>query len=1190
MGLSPNDHAILRQPHHTHEGSRLLTVNAVPMAIVASALINAAEFLYPVVQLAVDDTSPDWLTETQVGRMVMIGTAPGAHDVTVGVVRKVGGGSTLLINPLYPGDTMFAQDIRQALEDDLYVSIVKYRPPFGMGSIIRKGVFYKDWDTAYTDAGLRPFDLVNMGSHQQADVDPVTGLARFTITIQRYHWEGNSYASHVWGVDGQTVISQDDSELVIDCVPGCHEITYSLTNNRGKVTTAYRYLFANHPTLYPAFNDVHDVTVDSQQDRQGCTFTISIHDPLSIDTIYPGQLWLMTTHPRWGNPVTQTYTTVADLDDPASVATNFVGYVAEGSIRTSRTERETVLTVEAPIRYSKSVPVEKQIIIEKRTPRNWSEVSPVLSNPVGMFYYLCMFHARWLINGHDFNFEPIILNLRRQIQNLDSDVTLGGQLEQLATFLDGEGNIGSDTSGATWMLRNPVYWNTGARNQLPDRFNWSADDLASEIERPLRFRPQVGKTFAGGFGFAGGSESSAWRSMAPGYVRSQAGGEVSLPDTTIVHGQGQSRVNEISGFHHARLNRRSSAFQFTVNGIIDVADPVRLDEWHTLSVPVGYDPLGEGWTNVRFHPLSVTRQWSGPGGNRYEITVEAEPESFGFPGITVPINNGAASSWVSQPLPKWFDPYIERTPSGLDIPENWNMMGAWNDLYFSARSHNFGHAHTGWERLVPYVMHMEPNWHSPYFSNPDDPLEMLVLTVDPKSGIITLNTIADWFAEEPSITPISTWTVGHDVEYPTGHVVVDPVEDGYWVVVWRSMWGVIHTRSTDTGATWTMPTSVGGGIVPTVEDINDPINIALYDQHLIISDRNDTRDVHGNLINYVWQSTSKASPLTKINNPPDHSVVSGAVEVLSPNTYIVPLVKWESPTPANPLDVVTFDLGGYPDYTVSGGYTDSGINGSLWYPDRGNMAYGATLSSSNDACFCVVDINLDAYYTLNQLSFWIAKLDGVTAENKRWEIVIVLEDEDGTVIRRHGVTGTDDEYDEATVTVTSSDFGLTGSEQIWRVRIMVRYAWDHLSGANYTYVFVDDIDIDADLVEYASDRALWIYGSGSWSKSHSFQAVPFHHFGIAADRNNGIVTAVVRDEYGNQASLIESTNGGQTWTRIRQMYSIVGLKRSGDKTVLFGHNALLLSLDGGQTAYNMLGDWASRVSPVNKIRGVAGVM
>ena len=568
MTLSASDATKIRHPHHHYSGARLLTVNAVPLTIVAEAQINQTEFLYPLAGVTVDNTSADWLTEAQVGRMVMIGTAPRTADVTYGVIRKATTSNTLYLDAKYPGEPGYARDVQQVLADNQYISIVKFRPAWGLMSSIRKGVFYKFWDLPFSASQRHPHDLINLGPHQQADVDPAAGKARFTIEVDPYYWTGQTYSSHTWGVDGQTVVSSSQSQLVIDCEPGCHEITYRAINSRGKVTTAYRYLFANDDTDFPPLNARYSMAeIDCQQDALGCSFTLTFEEPVGNDVLFPGQLFLLTEAPMWGSY------TPADLVDPAGVATNFVGYALETARRTGRGLRATTVTLEGPIRMAKYVPIEKQIVMEKKTPGNWAEVKQVQSNPVGVLNYLSSLHAPYLVCGHDVDFDPALLDLRRKIQNLDQGVTMGEQIEQLTGFLDGPGVIGSRADGTTVMHKSPLYMTDADRGALDTQWTYIAGDITGELERPLRFRPQVGKTFAGAFAYGGSSESKAFRSLAPGYVRSQAGGETTLPDTTVTLTGGQRRVNEIAGFHHAVQNTRSGDFEISVNGNMDVAQP-----------------------------------------------------------------------------------------------------------------------------------------------------------------------------------------------------------------------------------------------------------------------------------------------------------------------------------------------------------------------------------------------------------------------------------------------------------------------------------------------------------------------------------------------------------------------------------------------------------------------------------------
>lgn len=1193
MGLTTADHTKIRLPHHTWTGDRLLTVNAVPLTIAATAQINQSSFSYPIVQLTVDNTSADWLTEAQVGRMFMVGTAPGLYDVTVGVIRKATTATTLYIDPKYNGEPGWPRDIQKILANDYYVSIVKFRPPWGNGSIIRKGTFYKFWDTTYSDQGRKPFDLVNLGMHQQADVDSATGKARFTVDVSRTFWGDQSYSAHTWNVDGQTVVSSDLDQLVVDCEPGCHEISYELTNNQGKVTTAYRYLFANDDTTYPPLNASYDLSIDCQQDRQGCSFDVTVHNALETDTIYPGQLWLMTTAPRWGNPATGTYYTPDDLSDPDAVATNFVGYINEGGIRTARDARETLLRLESPVRIARQVPVEKQIIIEKKTPGNWAEVTKTLSNPVGMFYYLSMLHAPYLINGHDVNFESILLFLRRKAINLDSDVTLGGQLEQLSRFLDGEGNIGSDASGATWMYRHPAYMASTTRNALDDRWAWEVGDIDGELEKPLRFRPQVGKTYAGAFAHRGASESLAWRALAPGYVRSQAGGETSMDDTTVTVSGGQTRVNQIAGFHHARQNLKSGPFQFTVNGIIDVADPARLDEWHTFTVAASYDPLGEGWTAARFLPLTVNRRWSGPGGRRYEITIEAEPESFGYPGITLPMNPGAGSMWATRPVQKYFDPYFDKIPADLAV--DLGVIGAWNDYLLLGRSFNFGAPQTTWERSQTFVVHMEPNWHSDYFTvGAGNPLEVLVLTWDADAEDLTLYSVPDYFATTPTFNSVESWNPGPDTQFAGyAHILVDPQEADYWVVVFKNDDGMNFDYSTNGGTTWAGPTTVGSS-TPDSTDHDTNIVVALYNQRLIIADRDGTTDGDGDYVYYIYTASTKGGAFTKLSNPTDYSVHLGAAALMSTTSAVVPLRKKAAPEPDNALSIVDFDGSTYPDYTISGGVTSDGEASSAFFPAQNDMAFGSTAGpGGSETAYCNVTVDLTAYYTISQIDFWTNKLEGWNLINKSSEVVVTLLDDNDEIIASHAITD-DSDFITGAQSVTADDLGLNGDEQTYKVKVSVTLYWtDNGGGPGNTIVFIDDIDITATLIAYETDRAIFSLNpsTGTYTERNSFQLVPFHHFGIAVDRSTGsTLSAIVRDEDGNQPYLIQSTNSGQNWSRVRRVEGMVGCKRSADVLLMFGYNRLDASDDAGVTSYNMLGDWAGRVGPVGRIKGVAGVL
>ncbi len=1213
MTLSVSDAAIIRTNPHTFSGPRPLTMNAVPLNIVAWAEIDQATITYPLAQLAVSGTSANWLTEGRRGRLVMVGTAPGLHDVTVGVLRGDVTSGTLLIDPKYNGEPGWPVDIQQLVADNLFVSIVKFRPAWGLMSSIRKGKFYKNWSDGFTNSARYPHSLVNLGYHQQADVDSITGLARFTINVSAFHWLGQSYSAHAWYADGQTVVSSSSSELVLDCEPGCHEIEYQLTNSRGKVTTAYRYLFANDDTVFPALNAQYGLgEIDCQQDRTGASYTLSFEEAIDGTIVFPGQLIHMVEHPQWGS------STPADLDDPNGVVTHHVGYVTEAQTRTARGERTTTLTIESPMKLARQVPVEKQIIIETKTPSNWAEVTSLLSNPVGMFYYLSMLHAPYLINGHDFDFgegqgnsvSAYLLGLRRQVQNLDQDVTLGGQLEQLSRFLDGQGNIGSRCDGTTIMCRNPVYLASSTRLALPNQWGYLAGDIEGELERGLRFRAQTGKTFAGAFAYNGSSESLAWRGVAPGHVRSQAGGETTMEDTTVTVAGGQTRVNELAGFHHARQNARSAAFEFALNGNMDVAEPCDLARWWTLTLAPYYDPFGEGWSAVRFIIERVTRRWSGPGTTRKSISVSVEPDTFGYPGITIPQNPGAGSMWVQKPAPAYFEPYSLRPPNlGVDTP----VFMAWNQVLYGGRSFNFATPHTSWSFMREDIVSADLDHHSDYFGiGPGNPLGCAVLTYADNTGALTLRYVEDLLlAGALDYDPLETWG---SVDAGSGffhnaRIIVSAEEPDFWLMCYKNATGVWVDRSTDAGATWEGVFRVGAEIDDD-NFANTPIGVAVFDERQIIVAPDGTSDGDGNLLTFVYTASTKGGSFSKISNPTDYFVGETSLALTSTTNAIVGLYRYAAPEPTDPLESVTFEdtdtpaEDGYPNITITGSVgPPEGSSGIAEFSGE-RQAYADFDSSVGGTGAGSVAVNvlvdLTAFYTFNGVDFDTSATN-VTASGKRTVITVTALDAQQVVIKSYPIEieGSWPSDSGDTYSVTAADLGLAG-EQVWYVRVTVDTQWATINAATVATVFLDNIDISADLVEYSTDRSLYTLNpsSGTYTRAESDQLLPFHTYGIAWG-GAGELLAIARDEDGSQPFLLHSTDGGVNWSKVRRVDGYVGLKyKSGvvvgggfaDVVIPFGYNRLGISLDGGETGFNMLGDWAAKLGYVGRIDGVAGIL
>jgi hypothetical protein len=496
--------------------------------------------------------------------------------------------------------------------------------------------------------------------------------------------------------------------------------------------------------------------------------------------------------------------------------------------------------------------------------------------------------------------------------------------------------------------------------------------------------------------------------------------------------------------------------------------------------------------------------------------------------------------------------------------------------------------------MQTYVVYAEPNWHSDYFSDPADPLEMLVMTWTPSSGTLTLYSVPDWLAESLTFNSVETWNAGAESQF-AGYVriFVDPQEADSWVVLYKNDDGINYDYSTDGGSTWTGPTAVGSA-TPDATDHDTNIMAALYNQRLIIADRDGTTDSDGDYVYYIYTSSTKGGAFSKLSNPTDYSVHLGDAALLSATSAVVPLRKKAAPEPDNALALVDFDGSTYPDYTITGGISSSGEASSAFFPAQNDMAFGSTAGpSGNLSVSCTVTIDLTAYYSIAQVDFWTNKLEGWNLIDKSSAYVVTCLDDNGAILGSYVVTD-DADFLTGSFSVTADQLGMTGNEHVYQVKVSVTHHWtDNGGGPGNTFVFIDDIDITATLIDYTTDRALYSLNpsTGTYTERNSFQLAPFGTFGVAVDRSSGTkLSAIVRDEDGNQPYLIQSTDSGATWSRVRRVEGMVGCKRSGDVLLLFGYSRLEGSNDAGVTSYNMLGDWAGRVGPVGQIKGVAGVI
>ncbi len=659
-------------------------------------------------------------------------------------------------------------------------------------------------------------------------------------------------------------------------------------------------------------------------------------------------------------------------------------------------------------------------------------------------------------------------------------------------------------------------------------------------------------------------------------------------------------MNELAGFHHAHENTLTELPPFQAFGNLDVAQPCDLDEWNLFNVSASYDPLGQGLVSTRWVPLTVTRRWTGPGTERKTIEITPEIETFGYPGIPVPVNRGGAAGWYASVVPLYFERYEQKIP---DLGISLSALMAWNNYTLMGMTYNFGSPQTRYGYVRGQVVDVDVNRFSAYFTDPADPIEFGVLTYDNDTSSLTLYsatfTVVDGSDPDAILNPITfnaleVWASvnPNDTFRLNGRIRIDPVEADYWVVGWKHQAGVRIARSTDGGATFNSAELIGSGLTDN-DFVENGLGLDLYDERLVIIAHDGTTDVEGRYNYSVYTASTKGGAISQLSNPTGWIAWPSSLALRSTSSAIVPFVRYEAPEPDNDLEAVTFDAGGYPDYVISGGGTTSGIGTSAFYPAQVNMAFGSQSGPGfGNSVFCNVTVDLDAFYTFNQVSFWRVYSIPWTLTNRRGSYTVTLLDSNDQVIASKSFP--EESFSAASFTVTRAQLGIDADTQVWKVVVSTLNEWDSASGPSGTAVaFIDDIDVSAELVEYNTERALFTLNpsSGVYTERNSLQRLPFNAYGLGVDRQDANrVFCIGSDEDGNQPALLRSTTGGNAWLKVRDVPGLIGLKVSGEVVLLHGFNRLEVSADSGDTSFNMLGDWVVRVGPIGVIRGIAGVL
>lgn len=1189
MPLNSTDINRIRLGGHTAE-ERVALVT--PRVVVATARVDGTPTAYPLMQIPVTDTSEGW-TDFDDGMLVLIGSTPGGHDITVGVTQTGTTSSILQIDEKSFGDGGISRESYQPIVDGDYVTVLKFWPVWSRLSRIRNAQQFKMGNIPYAGQNSNYPPVVNIGAWQWHEINPLTGTAVFTLDAmpepeadeidrRSFAYGGKTLDAFLWGIDGLTLLdgyALTDSQIEVEASPGWYVITCTGTDSKGAQGLARSYVWVTDPAggQHTPFSRSRQVVISSdksERERKGREQVVTIYGDTT--DLFPGAGWLYVRRLRYAGQ----RLSVDVMNE------SFCGYIVDRQIEHSRSSKGTRITVQSPLRMWDALGTPPQLIKEARAPKDWQQIAPAFSNVGAITDHVLRWHIPAILQNHDFVLPPGYEVYRKFSFEL-SATSIGGQLALLEVLA--MGNIGSLDDGTTLFSLHPCFMQAEQRNALPVLWTWTGADFTGALTITRRDRSVV--RWAVVYAIThNGAEPLPFAARAPGGAAAQGVAEPSIPITIAPavaspasDSTGQMRVREISGHLFARDNRGILEITLTANRLLDIAQVADLTRWHRLSVT----HMGETY-DLRMLPVAVNRQWSG---RRETLSITFQPEWSGLPGEVLPLERGGAGFTFNFNL-DWIlnlrNVYRPRAPQ-FDLPDNRFATGlAINRAGLLGRTQTLLDDAVRWLRVNGLFfgrardLAFDPASEYLTSSYTTGATGVWLITEDGANGHIYY--IDDIRAAEPEATLVhSVSAVNSNIWF---RIFTAPSVAGYIVAGWKDSDRSYVVRSTDDGETWGTISEVGD--LSTGEGHPDtPLGMAVSDNRVVVIAPSGDVDDAGFNEYALFYSPNAATAFSKVANQPDGwRVVPGCLQMAGGVVYAALERPW---TPPEPLGVVTFDVGGYSDYSIGGG-PSVGEGAIPGYPEAGDAAF-ATTNVPLSALSLAVTVNLDAEYNVSAVSF--KRMIEVASGNHIYLARIYYYSGD-TLIKEAVV----ENVEFSSVSVPSGLVALNEvasedvpDQPVTRIGVRIDLSWD--GGAEqFIDAFIDDIDITGELIELDYERRVYSVSgldiTPVWAdRGNDAQRVPEHHYALAFDPTLTTRLELIGTAPDASKERMAATGGGTAWqTRSGDARFFVGCKRSGDAYLVFGYNEIRLGDNGGDSHYSRTGDWNSAVGPVDIIDGV----
>lgn len=550
------------------------------------------------------------------GQTLWVGDSAGLHDVGKLRVRSINTTTNVLT----------VSENALVWENDQYLTIKEnweLWPVFPR--FTAAGVFYKDYDVAYTDQNAQPPPVAIAGPPRAGIL--VDGSLAFNIDAsESYYMAGSSITDYLWSATGGSIGSPTLAATGISFTSaGTYWLKLEVTDNNGKSQSTRRPLFVHDATGANApFTKFSVQNLVGDWERGGWTAKFQVFDDCTASTFPDGTLVLLWQDAHYGTNDVDIGGYLVNSADARNVL--FVGYVRGETVRqnwdTGAVEFEAT-TIEGLMKRHMMFSVPLKMVYGSQD--QWYEyTNPTVAKAV---------HHFWRWHSTLFDIADVFLPTSNtlKMRTID-DFARGSLYSQVDTFARQHGIFAHaccNKWGALHLEEDIQLLNDTDRGNKTTVSEIAATDRRGEIVVTHRPESRVAMVKLSGMSYDGAT-LAAIGSRAPGDVPNDVGNTVMDVERQVLDDQAQA--NLLAGrllwaanndFPDVRIG-----FAGHYLGVLDLVP----QEWWTLSLAAGDTERGIEWTNKKLIPRRISARFDAAEGVILPDCV-FEPEATAATGI-----------------------------------------------------------------------------------------------------------------------------------------------------------------------------------------------------------------------------------------------------------------------------------------------------------------------------------------------------------------------------------------------------------------------------------------------------------------------------------------------------------------------------------------------------------------------------